>query len=707
MKKLSAKKILIASVVCAPLFFSACGNDIIEEIENPEVDIEKDGVRWTRPEQQLVVSLPNTNENTTRVVLVDGKYTTPAGSGVKATWETTDNVGVWNITAAPSGQTGYNTVHPNSETQHTQFGGTVNCNQGDRIAVFYPYGDGTGITTATDGTITLDLRKQKGTLDDIAKNYDLVYGEATVGSVSNGEASASLGVLTAGVTILELQFKDADNGNALIEMERLQIKVDGGNNRATLNLNNLSAGLTMVTSSEEVVDTFDIRLDSPSSRVYVAMFGTAAGKTFHFSVIDKYGFQHKASAKAPSSITAGQITRATPKAKDGEYIEFDEVKWAKGNLLWDTGNMKTMTDVYLYAIWKSYDCYFIAPSQEWSPEQLKSGLLSNMPCWPYAPPAHQDGVPRYFTVPDPSIYDGYYSTFYLGTAGKNGETSARGRVITPGSPVPSGGSTQTVVQCEFVGDINYTGRLWTEVYCTTPISLADALNDGSPTSYFMGDLPYLVTEGDYGMPTKEHLESIFTHPNAVWGVYVVDKNGQGNDIDMRAGTKGGGSQYYNGNSNKLPIYGLYVDKTRNYEQMLATNSLYTGQEWGNKAAVIPANKKPAYKGCAFLLTEDDLRKGIFLPADGTRVATLATGGLEWSLTSSIMPGEYCSYICGTFGNGSFGTKNARHWTARPNNHGSNGNGGDDGVADVIVTQWNELRTNTGSIRPIYIGDIHK
>ena len=170
MMKMKAKQLIFASMAVAPMLFSACGDE--DMVENPDhgVDIVgQDSVHWTRPVQKLVVALPENAQEGTRVVLVDNKP-----NGVKATWETSDNIGVWNVTAAQGGQNGYNTVHPNADAQYVQFEGTVNCQQGDQIAVFYPYGEGTGVTAHSDGTLTLDLSKQKGTLEDIAKNFDLV-----------------------------------------------------------------------------------------------------------------------------------------------------------------------------------------------------------------------------------------------------------------------------------------------------------------------------------------------------------------------------------------------------------------------------------------------------------------------------------------------------------------------------------------------------
>ena len=690
------KKLIVASLFCAPFLLTACGDDITEEIVEQEKQTGE--IRWTRPAQQLVVDMSEEAE-ATRVTLVDNKYVS-GGRGVSQAWETTDNVGVWNATAATSGQNGYNIVHPSTATKLTQLVGTVNCQKNDKIAVFYPY-DGTGVTTDNNGILTISLKNQKGTLEDIAKNLDLVYGEATVSGVSNGKASASVGTMTPGITILEFQFQDSENNNAQIEFERVQIQIEGGHNTAMLNLNKVSDGLIMHEPQGQVYDTIYVKPAQLTTRVYVALFGESKGKTFHFSIVDKFGFQHRVSTKAPASITAGQITRANLKSKKGDFIEFDDIKFARGNLLWDNGPIsQASSNRFLQESYLEYDSYFIAPSQEWSPEQLMSTVISNFPVWPAAAPRHQNGTDTIYTVPNPSSDNYYYGTFYMGIAGLHGATSACGRIVVKGSSTSTTGSTQTVVQKTFPADEDYRGRLWEESGLTTEIPLSVPLNwargvtGTNKARHFFGDLAYIVSKGKYGIPTHDDLKKIFEHPNACWGVVMVPSNGR--------------MQMHRGKTNKndrnlLPIYGLYVNKTKDRLQMEASNGTYVGDE--DNGRLVYNNKEIGYKGCAVVLTAKDLEEGIFLPADGVRNGGLATGGLEYY--DGYRPGEYCSYLVGTFGQGAIGSKNARHWTARAINLTSPKNFGDDGKADVKVEAIKELRTSTGSIRPIFLGDIYK
>ena len=697
MKK-KTRKIIYASLLCFPLFLSSCGEDVVSEEEqnNTGVTVDENGAKWIRPAQKLKVSLPVTDENSTRVVLVDGKDI--GSSGVKSEWEKTDNVGVWNITASSGGQTGYNVVHPDQNAKHVNLTGTVNCNQGDKIAVFYPYGGETGVASSSDGKITLSLSKQKGTLDDIAKNFDLVYGETTIKSVSDGEASASLGTLTAGITIFEFQFKDTESNNEQIEMERLGIKVEGGHNKAILDLNNMSSGLMMVEkqTEEEIVDTFYVRPAQPTTKVYIAMFEEMAGKTLHFDIVDKYGVQHKASAKAPASITAGQITRANLKAKGGDYVEIDDLKWAKGNLIWDSGELTEQilaaNRYWVNASYLQMTNYFIAPSQEWSPEQLNS-TMANMPVWPVAPPKIGVDVEEdWYGVPNPTSRDGYIALFYFAAAAKHGQQSGRGQKIIVGSE-PSTAALTTVPQCTFDSEFEYGAQLWADNMLRTPISVEDAVAGyGNPveSGVYFGDLAYLVTHGNYAMPNFFQLQELFTHPNAVWGVYFVTL---GPNMKVRYGvTK-------TGDATQAPIYGLYVNKRQ--MPTTATHDLYVGGEWSGG----PLMGTGGWKGQAFILTADDLKRGIFLPADGIRNQAFGAATFNY-LDPGSVPGEICSYVCSTFGAGGPGSWNARHWQARPDNASGRGNVGT-GQGRVNTTYSAETRTRTGNIRPIYVGDKYK
>lgn len=678
MKSLSKKESLLALFLCAAVV-SGCTDDVVGGDDvNPEGhDIE---VKWARPAQELVAGTPGGSKSPRRVVIGDNKDATGSGGGLTATWQKTDNVGVWNISAVSDGQDGYDTVHPDADAKHVSFEGTVHCDKDDNIAVFYPYGDGTGVTADRQGKLTLDLSRQKGTLRDIAGNFDLVYGRAAVTNAAGGRADASLGTMTAGIGVFEFSF--TENGRQ-IEVERVTVRIAGGHNKGVLDLNDLDAGFKM-TETAGVYDTICIRPDSPVTKVYVAVFGESAGKTVTFDITDKYGFAYEASGKVPSSFVAGQISRAGLKAKEGDYIDIDGVKWAKGNLLWDNGNAADAN----FSVNSSYltmSNYFIAPSQEWSPEQLNSTIM-NFPVWPVAPPNIGDPSRPWLGVPSPAASDGYFGTFYFAAAGKHGTMSAEGRSIVPGQN-PGSFSLLFIPTWNGSEPVDFTGRLWSDQGMTTPVDVHEAYNNnnnGEYSGYYYGDLAALVTDGNYRLPNFLELQSLFMHPNAVWGVYFIDK---GENMKMRVGVD------KTGDPSKMPIYGLYVNKRQMPTE--STHQLYVGEE--NNGKLIYNNREIGYKGQAFILSSDDLKKGIFLPADGMRVQSAGAGKLNY--VSGSQPGEYCAYSCGIMGTEGVTGKSAKIFEARPANDERNFGNGHGGVKTVYSETY---RTRTYSIRPVRV-----
>lgn len=660
---------------------SCSSDDELVVSENEETP-----VVWARPAYKLTVSkedAANLAKSPHRVVLLDSATLKPAGKGVSSKWLTSDKVGVWNITAYnDKGQNGYNTVSPLQNDQYSEFGGNVNCSQNDMISLFYPYSED-NVTTSPEGIVTFDLRTQEGTLEAIAAKYDIMYGQANVDTIfqDTNEAAANLGNLTHGVTLFTFSFKD--EAGEVYEIDKMRIKVEGAGNQGILDINTqtLTVGGT---------DTIFVEMAEPQTKVYVAMPGNVAGKRFKFDIVDKYGFSHKASAKAPGSLKVSQITRATLNSKDGDYIEMEGIKWAKGNFLWDNGEIISGDNNYfIRASTLPMENYFIAPSQEWSPGQLNSTSV-NMPVWPGTAPSPSSGKDAIFTVPNPTARDGYYETFYLCSAGKHGEQTARGRQVNPGAN-PTGGTLYAVTYATSSNGFNYQKRLWRtrEMNDGDTITLEKALNgEGNPiqTGLYFGDLPYLVSRGQWAMPTFDDLQTLFEHPNAVWGVYFVTL---GPNMTMRVGvTK-------TGDATQAPIYGIYISKEK---PTTDTHELYHGEE--QVTALIYNKKQIGWKGEGFVLNAQDLKKGIFLPADGLREQTAAAGTLNYK--NSYQPGEFCSYICSNFGAGGFGAKNARHWQAEADNDNNNfGNGG----GRIRASYSNLTRTTTGSIRPVFVGDV--
>ena len=152
MKKLAIR--IIWGMTCSLSFlFSACTNDDIEEME-----VSLDKPVWVRALHPLSITSdePLSVQRANRVVLIDEGV----GHGMTAKWQTTDEVGIWNITAAREGQRGYDVVHPSVEDRVAEFYGDVHCAVGDELAMVYPYSCSKYLQVNNDGTLDLDLRSQ-------------------------------------------------------------------------------------------------------------------------------------------------------------------------------------------------------------------------------------------------------------------------------------------------------------------------------------------------------------------------------------------------------------------------------------------------------------------------------------------------------------------------------------------------------------------
>ncbi|MBP3227965.1 MAG: hypothetical protein J6M53_04155 [Bacteroidaceae bacterium] len=667
-----------------PLVYFSCSSDeLFVETDEPADQPQE---VWLRPARPLLISgleqaasAGAAQKAPHRIVMTDEKLA--GGEGVTTKWNTTDEVGVWNVTAAAGGQQGVDVVRPKSEEKYVQFAGDVHCDVGDKIAMFYP---ATSASVKREGgTLTFDLSEQKGTLEDIAKNFDIMYGAATVESIrDNGEAVANLGFLQSGVTLFVFSFTPPYTTESLFELERVSIKIEGGGNQGVLNLDTQEFSV----AGDEVIT---VRPDAPTTSVYVAVPGNVAGKQFKFDLVDKYGFSHKASAKAPKTVTPSQVSRAKLRSMDGEYIEIEGVKWAKGNLLWFNGELTNAiaqaSTYYTNAYSLTIDNYFIAPQQYWSPEQLKSKYVTNIPVWPgYVPNVAYVTHPIY-RIPSPTYNGSYYATYFLGLAGHHGETSARGRYPTGGN-FSLGASLASVNKSNKSEDLDFSGKLFTDEQMTNQVTLEAARNlEGSLAQWgtYYGDLAYLASNGRYEMPDPSELYSLFNHENAVWGVYFQYITTS--DMEMRDGVTKTGQSYY------APIYGLYINKVE--KPTTATHDLYVGEE-----SVGLLKKEKGWKGQAFVLSTTDMSRGIFLPAEGKR--SFGSGSLI--PVSKCVPGEFCGYYCSLFGSGGYGSANARLFTARPDNNSSN-QGTGEGRVNTAYEQSN--RTQSGAIRPVLVGNV--
>lgn len=241
-----------------------------------------------------------------------------SASSLGAAWEADDMATYFNVTAfqdiSPTMRFGDLTASSSAET--STFTGKVYCNTGDNVALFYPQQ-----TVPTQGTnrgkFTISLNGQDGKLETIAKKFHYVYGVATVTSVTESTANATIDNMQSLLAVCKFTFKDEDN--AVIPVKTLTINYYA--NRYALGYP-LTATLTPTADVSTLAltypspDTWDdveltINLDNETSDgVYVALFPYSLTGYLHFSVTNNSG-TYTGTAKA--TLNAGKYYPVTLK----------------------------------------------------------------------------------------------------------------------------------------------------------------------------------------------------------------------------------------------------------------------------------------------------------------------------------------------------------------------------------------------------------
>ena len=632
------KKMLRVLVALMPLLVFSC-SDEENIVENASASI-----RWIRPEVEFRAVSASPAQGQRRVALKDEGV----GKGLSTHWNKEDRIGVWNVTAQ---EESYDMVHPSADAKSVDFLGKVHCKPGDRITVFYPFPSPTAVFNK--GTLTLDLSRQKGTLDFLAENCDLVFASSEVRSANEKKVDARLGTFKCGVTYFQFGFKD-ENGEPL-KVKRMTLKVAGAKSKATLDL--ATHDITPVAAA---TDLFEINLDTPSESVYFATFADVSGLRFQLEVVDELGIAHKVSAKAPQ-LGTGQLTRATAlKAHTGDYIEIDDIKWAKGNLMWHNGLVQN--NFYRAAYDFSIEHYFIAPQQYWAPELLGHKNIKDVPMWPQMPPA---------SVPNGTTADGYYSKFTVTSAALHGEISGRGRV--PNKLTAPTSARFCYTKGSFAGGLEFHQRIWRDEHMRHEVSLEEVLNKKyTPANggleqkdTYYGDLAYVATKGKYRLPKVSELEQLFTSKSChrVWGVYLVPLNNL--PVNMMHGSfhKANGTTY-------IPVYGMFVCKSQKI--------------------IDDMRDKRGLLNRSYILSDYELTKGIFLPAEGER------GWNDFVYDAGRQPGVSCAYASSTiFSGGGLFYRNMDGWyaTSDPCNYGG-----------AYTSRSRSTNVKAMSIRPVYIAN---
>ena len=315
------KTIIYFSILATSVFmFASCSSNSNEEVPN-------DNGR----KQRMLTVVPKAQPGT-RSSLTD-----QGSQGLSSMWEMGDEMTVYNKTYPSSG---YHTIKATSTSKAANFVGTADCEVNDQLRLFYPSLGTKGAVTdpAGNGTLTLDISEQKGTLEDIQQHYDFFYGEATVGEVTDNAAVANAELSQNLTVICKFTFKC--NKEYLKDISSVEVT-----NVAPKAAFALSSRTTPILTPSAAGTINVVATDNIDNSVYVTLFPGETVPSFTVMAADgKYE-----GALSAATLQAGKFYNVVVEtARTGEgsvdsgsnpdYVEVCGIKWAKGNLEYDPVN---------------------------------------------------------------------------------------------------------------------------------------------------------------------------------------------------------------------------------------------------------------------------------------------------------------------------------------------------------------------------------
>lgn len=320
------------------------------------------------------------------------------GDQLRSVWEAGDKLMVYNLSEKDaSNLTGYSMTLPvTPNTNRSDFEGEVNSSKAittaDDLCFLYPGAAFDGNKTMkpvqwdkhefTDDNgkkytiedyfphetikniVSVDLRKQDGTIQTIGKRFDIQYAKKKPREVNGKEIKVLLGKVERKVAIWGLNFKD-DKGQYIQNIKEVQLvnvgsfdylKLDDGtfvnaanDTHGTITLKPATAGATFENAEGKYVwaallpgtfTEFEVRVITTQNVLY----------SFSFS-----GKQVGIRADNVYRSTVGNMKIDTPPA----YIEVQGVKWAPGNFI----HYKKAE--YANADYPDGEYWGIAPTQWW------------------------------------------------------------------------------------------------------------------------------------------------------------------------------------------------------------------------------------------------------------------------------------------------------------------------------------------------------
>ena len=244
-----------------------------------------------------------------------------SASSLGAAWEAGDQATYFNVSSFRPNKMDHGTLTATASAETSTFTGKVYCNTGDNVALFYPQQE-----VPTQGTnrgkFTISLNGQDGKLETIAKNFHYVYGVATVTSVTESTANATIENMQSLLAVCKFTFVDENENNTPIPIKTLTINYYDiyGNTKgypltATLTPTEDASSITLnyPGQSDDVWSDNGLSItlaSETSSGVYVALFPYSLTGYLHFSVTNSSG-TYTGTAKA--TLKAGKYYPVTLK----------------------------------------------------------------------------------------------------------------------------------------------------------------------------------------------------------------------------------------------------------------------------------------------------------------------------------------------------------------------------------------------------------
>ena len=204
-----------------------------------------------------------------------------------ASWNAGDVATLLNVSAIPSEQC-FADFTATSDAEISLFTGSISCGELDNLALIYPK-----VTPAVgNGTYTISLSGQKGTLADIAANYHYIYGVGQVESVTDNKATAEISSMKSLLSMAKFTFTDGINP---IPVKTLEINYASADPQFGLELlgypltgtaaPSITSGVVVSAAGQSEWEPLTIHLDTETSNgVYVALFPVDIQSDFHFIV---------------------------------------------------------------------------------------------------------------------------------------------------------------------------------------------------------------------------------------------------------------------------------------------------------------------------------------------------------------------------------------------------------------------------------------